>query len=106
MHRVAIDVGGTHTDGIVVTADGVLKMNKADTTPHNLSDGVVTCCAKLAAMLSETPEQFLSNTELIIHGTTVGTNAVLQEKQPRVGSLVSKGFRDVIELRRGSRDTM
>ena len=62
MHRVAIDVGGTHTDGIVVTADGILQMTKADTTPHNLSEGVVTCCAKLATLLGESPEQFLANT--------------------------------------------
>ncbi|MDP2645114.1 MAG: hydantoinase/oxoprolinase family protein [Desulfobacterales bacterium] len=106
MYRVAIDVGGTHTDGIVVTDGGEIRMAKADTTPHELSEGVVTCCAKLGKMLGESQDEFFGKTELIIHGTTVGTNTVLQNQEPRVGSIVTRGFRDVVELRRGARDTL
>lgn len=106
MYRVAIDVGGTHTDGIAVTDGGVIRMAKADTTPYELSEGVVHCCAKLGKELGESLEEFLSRTELILHGTTVGTNAVLQNREPKVGSLVTRGFRDIVELRRGARETM
>lgn len=106
MYRVAIDVGGTHTDGIVITDNGVVRMAKADTTPHELSEGVVNCCERLAKSLGESLESFLSKTELILHGTTVGTNAVLQNREPKVGSLVTRGFRDIVELRRGARETL
>lgn len=106
MYRVATDIGGTHTDGIVVTDSGLIRMAKADTTPHDLSEGFIECCQKLAKSMGEPIEEFLSKTELILHGTTVGTNTVLQTREPKVGSLVTKGFRDIVELRRGARDTL
>ncbi len=60
MYRVAVDVGGTHTDGIVVTDSGAILMAKADTTPQELSQGVINCCGKLGRLLGESLDEFLS----------------------------------------------
>ncbi len=106
MYKLGIDVGGTHTDAVLVTPAGSIYMAKAETTPGKLSEGVLNCCAKIGKRLDEDLDQFLSKVALILHGTTVGTNAVLQAKDPMVGSLVTEGFRDIVELRRGGRDTL
>ncbi|MDP2644110.1 MAG: hydantoinase/oxoprolinase family protein [Desulfobacterales bacterium] len=106
MYKIGIDVGGTHTDGVLVAPGGAIHIAKAETTPGNLSEGVLNCCAKLGRHVSEDLDQFLSKVELILHGTTVGTNAVLQAKDPKVGSVVTDGFRDIVEMRRGARDTL
>src|SRR5574341_1011062 len=106
MYRVAIDVGGTHTDAVAVNGLGELLIAKAETTPEDLTRGVLASCSKLAAHAGKTLQEFLAETELFLHGTTVGTNAVIQGKGPKVGCLVTQGFRDIIELRRGARDTL
>lgn len=106
MYRVAIDVGGTHTDAVAVNGLGELLIAKVETTPEDLTRGVLASCGKLAAHAGKTLQEFLVETELFLHGTTVGTNAVIQGKGPKVGCLVTQGFRDIIELRRGARDTL
>lgn len=106
MYRVAIDVGGTHTDSIAVNGRGELFIAKAETTPDDLTRGVLASCGKLADQADQTLEEFLAETEVFLHSTTVGTNAVIQAKGPKVGSLVTQGFRDILELRRGVRDTL
>ncbi len=106
MYRVAIDVGGTHTDAIAVNRRGELIFAKAETTPQELTQGLLASCAKLAAQAGKSLEEFLNETEVLLHGTTVGTNAVIQGRGPKVGCLVTEGFRDIMELRRGARDTL
>ncbi|OGQ79266.1 MAG: hypothetical protein A3F90_02580 [Deltaproteobacteria bacterium RIFCSPLOWO2_12_FULL_60_19] len=106
MYRVAIDVGGTHTDSIAVDNRGQLLIAKAETTPDDLTRGVLASCAKLAGQAGKILRELLAETELFLHGTTVGTNAVIQGKGPKVGCLVTQGFRDIVELRRGARDTL
>lgn len=106
MYKIGIDVGGTHTDGVLVTPNGSVYIAKAETTPGQLSEGVINCCAKLGKRVGEGLDEFLSKVELILHGTTVGTNAVLQAKDSKVGCIVTEGFRDIVEMRRGARDTL
>lgn len=105
-YKIAIDVGGTHTDAVAVNERGQLLIAKAETTPDDLTRGVLAACSKMTGQVGKRLEEFLAETELFLHGTTVGTNTVIQGKGPKVGCLVTQGFRDIVELRRGARDTL
>jgi N-methylhydantoinase A len=96
MRRVAgIDVGGTFTDLLLQDADGSVRIAKVPTTTPNQADGVL---AAIAAAGSEP-----AALDLIIHGTTATTNAVLERKLAKVGLITTEGFRDVLELGRRTR---
>ena len=101
MARVAIDVGGTFTDCLVLDASGGLSAYKAPTTPHDPTEGLMNSLAKAARARGKSLQQFLPELELIIHGTTLATNALLTGRGAKVGMLTTRGFRDVIEARRG-----
>lgn len=100
--RVAgIDVGGTFTDLIIYESDdgeggGVsVRLAKTPSTPANQAIGVVNAIAKADV----TP----GDIDLILHGTTTTTNAVLERKIAQCGLITTKGFRDVLELGRRTR---
>jgi N-methylhydantoinase A len=92
---VGIDVGGTFTDLLLQEADGTVRLAKVPTTAANQADGVL---AAIAAAGAEP-----ASLDLIIHGTTATTNAVLERKLARVGLVTTAGFRDVLELGRRTR---
>ena len=95
MRKVAgIDVGGTFTDLLLQDSDGSVRLAKVPTTP-NQADGV------LAAI--EAAGADAASLDLIIHGTTATTNAVLERKLAKVGLITTAGFRDVLELGRRTR---
>ncbi len=97
--RVGIDVGGTFTDLILWDgADGVLSLHKVPTTPADIALGLLAALGKSGIPTTEIAE--------IAHGTTVATNALLERKGARTGLLTTAGFRDVLELRDGSRRTV
>jgi N-methylhydantoinase A len=98
---IGIDVGGTFTDIVVSAADGRTTTAKAATTPQDQSDGVLAGVALAAQALGLDTAALLSETTRIVHGTTVGTNALLEGKAARVGLLTTEGHRDVIEMREG-----
>ena len=96
MRRVAgVDVGGTFTDLLLQDADGGMRLAKVPTTSPNQADGV------LAAIEAAGADP--ASLDLIIHGTTATTNAVLERKLARVGLITTLGFRDVLELGRRTR---
>jgi N-methylhydantoinase A len=96
MRRVAgVDVGGTFTDLLLQDADGRMRLAKVPTTSPNQADGV------LAAIEAAGADP--ASLDLIIHGTTATTNAVLERKLARVGLVTTLGFRDVLELGRRTR---
>ena len=100
MRRVAgIDVGGTFTDLLLAEtgADGAVsvRLAKVPTTADNQADGV------LAAI--EAAEVDPAGLDMLVHGTTATTNAVLERKTARVGLVTTEGFRDVLELGRRTR---
>src|SRR5262252_10123967 len=99
MRRVAgVDVGGTFTDLLLHEAgpEGVrVRLAKIPTTAANQADGVLAAIAKAAVAPSAL--------DLIIHGTTTTTNAVLERKVARVGLVTTRGFRDTLELGRRTR---
>src|SRR3989338_4887739 len=101
MYRIGIDVGGTFTDMVSVDDAGRVALAKAASTPGDPSLGVMDGIAALAAALGTPPARLLAETERIVHGTTVATNALLEQKGARVGLLTTEGHRDVIEMREG-----
>ncbi|MBC7478379.1 MAG: hydantoinase/oxoprolinase family protein, partial [Pseudorhodobacter sp.] len=91
-----VDVGGTFTDLLVLDpATGAIKMAKVPTTLPNQAAGV------LAAF--EQAQVHLADIDLIVHGTTTTTNAVLERALCKTGLITTMGFRDVLELGRRTR---
>ncbi len=96
MRRIAgIDVGGTFTDLVMQEADGSIRIAKVPTTAANQAGGVLAAIAAAGT----TPAAL----DLIVHGTTATTNAVLERKLAKVGLITTEGFRDVLELGRRTR---
>lgn len=100
MQRIGVDVGGTFTDVILInTASGEVSAIKVPTTPQDPSVGVVNGIR--AAM----KEGGIAGPEVgfIGHGTTIATNLLVEGKGAKVGLLTTRGFRDILEIRRGAR---
>jgi N-methylhydantoinase A len=96
MHIVGIDVGGTFTDLVGLDeASGTVTTAKVPSTPANQAAGLLDGLEALGV-----PLQAL---QIIVHGTTVATNAVLERRGAVCGLLTTRGFRDVLELRRRDR---
>src|SRR5450759_1745094 len=91
-----IDVGGTFTDLIMLnTDDATVRLAKVPTTMHNQAYGVVAALEAAGAILA--------NLQVIVHGTTTTTNAILERKVAKVGLITTRGFRDSLELGRRTR---
>jgi N-methylhydantoinase A len=101
MYRVSIDVGGTFTDCVVLDEDGTLGQYKAPTTPADPSAGLTNALAKAAAGHGQELDEFLGQVELIIQGTTLATNTLINRNGARTAFITTAGFRDIIEMRRG-----
>jgi len=96
---VGVDVGGTFTDGVVWDDEaGVLSYAKAPSTPGNPSKGVLDVVELLGADMARV--------ERFVHGLTIGTNAILEGKGAEVWMLVTRGFRDVLEIARTNRPVL
>src|ERR1700723_748987 len=104
MYRIGIDVGGTFTDLVAIDESGTGTLAKVPSTPQDPSLGVIDGLAVLAAKLGHDRAALLAQTERIVHGTTVATNALLELKGARTGLLTTEGHRDVIEMREGLKD--
>ena len=101
---IGIDVGGTFTDLLLInstTKEQIIE--KTSSTPADPSIGVTNGLDHLAEKLGISTQILLENTTLIVHGTTVTTNAVLTSNGAKTGLLTTKGFRDVLQMRRGVR---
>jgi len=101
MLRIGIDVGGTFTDLVAIDEAGGATLAKVPSTPQDPSIGVIDGLDALAAKLGRDRAALLAQTERIVHGTTVATNALLELKGARTGLLTTEGHRDVIEMREG-----
>ena len=92
-YRIGTDIGGTFTD-LVVARDGVLcGRYKAPTTPQQLANGVLECLTLAARDLGVSRRELLSATEVLVHGSTVATNAVLEGKVAKCGVICTRGTR-------------
>jgi N-methylhydantoinase A len=98
--RIGVDIGGTFTDvALIDEASGRIGVAKVPSTPDNLARGVLT--ALEAAMRRQGVAA--ADVGLLSHATTVVTNAILEEKGARAALVTTRGFRDVLELRRSAR---
>jgi N-methylhydantoinase A len=98
--RIGIDIGGTFTDvALVEEASGRIGVAKVPTTPADPAEGV------LHALEAAMARYAVAATEvgLLSHATTIVTNAILEEKGARAALVTTRGFRDVLELRRSAR---
>jgi N-methylhydantoinase A len=89
--RIGIDIGGTFTDLVAITEDGHITTRKAASTPHDYGEGII---AGLQDLLAGNP----TVTE-VLHGTTVGSNTILEAKGARTALITTRGFRDILEIR-------
>jgi N-methylhydantoinase A len=98
--RIGVDIGGTFTDvALVDDASGRIEVAKVLTTPRDLAEGV------LSALRTAMQGQAIAPVDvgLLAHATTVVTNAILEEKGARAALVTTRGFGDVLELRRSAR---
>lgn len=99
MRRVSVDIGGTFTD-CFVTWDGKYIEAKALTTHHNLALGFNEALSKAYHVLGLELEEILSQVDSVRYATTLGTNALIEHKGPRIGMLVTAGFEATVPLSR------
>ena len=98
--RIGIDIGGTFTDvALVDDASGEIGVAKVPTTPGDLTQGVLDALDAAMRRYRVAP----ADVDHLSHATTVVTNAILQERGARAALITTRGFRDVLELRRSAR---
>src|SRR5690348_8018092 len=97
MYRVAIDIGGTFTDMLLVREDGSAVIGKTLTTPGDPSLAVEN------ALAPELEDRNSAERGTLIHGTTLVTNALIERKGAPTALLTTAGFRDAVEIGREHR---
>ena len=103
-YSIGIDVGGTFTDLLWMDSKSKKQMiNKTPTIVNDPSIGVMNGLTEIAEKLSISVAELLSKTDLVVHGTTVTTNAVLTNNGANTALITTKGFRDILHMRRGVR---
>jgi N-methylhydantoinase A len=102
-YLVGIDIGGTFTDCAIVDGAGRLLTTKVPSTPQDFSQGMMDALQTGARELDVTLQDFCRDIAFLSHGTTVGTNTIIQKKGAKVGLITTRGHEDAIHIMRGSR---
>jgi N-methylhydantoinase A len=102
-YLVGIDIGGTFTDCAIVDRAGKLLTTKVPSTPQDFSKGMMDALQTGAQALELSLGDFCRDIAFLSHGTTVGTNTIIQKKGAKVGLITTKGHEDAIHIMRGSR---
>tara|TARA_Y100001954_G_scaffold145802_1_gene155206 strand:+ start:42 stop:2153 length:2112 start_codon:yes stop_codon:yes gene_type:complete len=100
--HIGCDIGGTFTDIVAQLDDGALHVRKVASTPNDPAQAVVD---GLAGLLKDVGASFKDVRE-VVHGTTVGSNTILQKSGARTGLITTRGFRDILEIGRIRTPTM
>jgi N-methylhydantoinase A len=100
---VGVDIGGTFTDCVVLDRSGHITATKASSTPRDFAEGMLAAMRVASERLGLSFEEFCREVDVLTHGTTVGTNALIQRKGARVGLITTRGHEDAIHIMRGSR---
>jgi N-methylhydantoinase A len=90
--RIGIDIGGTFTDLVAISGDGIVTTHKTASTPHDYGEGIIE---GLRALLADR----MGSVTDVLHATTVGSNTVLERKGAKTALITTRGFRDVLEIR-------
>ncbi len=104
--KIGVDVGGTFTDFLLMDEGGAAHIFKVLSTPDDPSIGVIEGLSRMAEEKGVGLPAFLKQVEIIVHGTTVTTNAVLTGNTAKTGLLTTRGFRDALQMRRGIREEL
>ena len=102
-YLVGIDIGGTFTDCAIVDRAGKLLTTKVPSTPGDFSRGMMDALDAGAQALGVKLADFCRDIAFLSHGTTVGTNTIIQKKGARVGLITTRVHEDAIHIMRGSR---
>jgi len=95
--RISIDVGGTFTDVVLIDdATGRIHYTKVLTTHQNLAEGVIAGIDRILKMVATSFDQV----DYLVHGSTIGTNALIERKGARTGLLTTEGKRDILDIGR------
>ena len=100
--QIGVDIGGTFTDIVALDRAGRLSLTKVPSTPKDLLEGIAAAVARVLALAGARP----ADVERFIHGTTVATNAILEQKGAVTAVLTTEGFEDVLEMGRMKRSRM
>src|SRR5437870_3887643 len=100
-YRIGIDVGGTFTDCVAIDGAQQLFSRKTHTVPADETAGIFNGLEEIARHFGVSLRALLTDTEALVLGTTAVTNTMLEFNGVNTGVITTKGFRDVIELRRG-----
>ena len=100
MFYVATDVGGTFTDCVIMDETGKLTIGKSPSTPPDFYLGAMESIRVAASGLGLTLEDVLAQTALLLHGSTVATNALLTRSGAKTGLLTTRGFEDTLPILR------
>jgi N-methylhydantoinase A len=100
--QIGVDIGGTFTDIVALDREGRLALTKVPSTPKDLLEGIAAATTSVLALTGARP----ADVERFIHGTTIATNAVLEQKGAVTAVLTTEGFEDVLELGRMKRSRM
>ncbi len=103
--RIGVDVGGTFTDFILASDRGI-ELLKVPTTLEDQSRGVMSGIEILAGRHGLDTRDFLSQTDLVVHGTTTADNTMIEMNGAKTGLLTTQGHRDEIEIRRGYKESI
>jgi N-methylhydantoinase A len=100
MARLGVDIGGTHTDAILVDGEGAVWRGKALTTHQDYSDGILASVDHIASQMERPLRDVLGDVTHFVNGTTVGTNIVAELRGANVGLLTTRGFEQTLFLAR------
>ena len=102
-YRVAVDIGGTFTDVVVIDQnEGTITTGKSLSTPPEYKKGVIDALKVGAAGIGNTLEGLLKQTGLFCLGTTIATNAIMTRMGVKTGLITTRGFEDIIHMARGT----
>src|SRR6202163_3136907 len=102
-YSLAVDIGGTFTDAVLRGSDGSLVVDKTLTTHHDLLEGFFRSVDLTLAKAGIGPERIDG---VVVHATTVVTNALIERKGRPTALITTKGFRDVLPIRNEHRYEM
>jgi len=102
-YQVCIDIGGTFTDCLVSNSKGEIAIFKSPTTPGEFEKGFINVLHVTAAGYGLSPADFMKQIDLVVHGSTVSTNALVERKTVKVGLVLNAGHQDILVLREGPR---
>ncbi len=101
MYKITADTGGTFTDVVVTDSAGRVIISKALTTYSRVSEGLGAAITIAASQLGMNSEELLAQTDLMIFGTTIATNAVTTRRIAKTALLVTDGCREMLSIRQG-----